>query len=157
MTPLITLLDEADYRRHFEQSYCRGAVVAHDGIRVFFKKSAFDHAFYESSKRDGVKDTFSLVRAQRLDWIAETLTNPAATRYQGYVRKTRSYDPTRCVGVVLEDFVVVLALGLKADGQLKGEFVTCYQADNSIGKIRQSPLWDKALCLAELEKRKGGR
>ncbi len=157
MTPLITLLDEAAYRRHFEQSYCRGAVATHDGIRVYFKKSTFDHAFYESSKRDGVKDTFSLVRAQRLDWISETLTNPGATRYQGYVRKTRSYDPTRCVGVVLEDFVVVLALSLRTDGQLKGEFVTCYQADNSIGKIRKSPLWDKALCLAELQKRIGGR
>lgn len=157
MIPLVVLPDEAAYRQHFVRAYCRGGVTTHDGIRVFFDRSTFEHAFYESSRRDGIKDTFSLDRAQRLDWILETLTNPAASRYQGYLRKTRTYDPTRCVGVVLEDFVVVLGLGLRSDGQLKGKFVTCYKADNSIGKIRQSPLWDQALCLAELQKRVGGR
>jgi len=30
-------------------------------------------------------------------------------------------------------------MGLKQDGLLKANFVTCYQADNSIGKIRNSP------------------
>ena len=30
---------------------------------------------------------------------------------------------------------------------LKGKFITCYQADNSIDKICRSPLWDRELCL----------
>jgi uncharacterized membrane protein YhdT len=32
-------------------------------------------------------------------------------------------------------------------GSLKANFVTCYQADNSIGKIRSSPAWFRAACL----------
>lgn len=157
MNPLLRLADEAAYQNHFERTFCRAVVVTHDGIRVFFAKKEFRHAFYESSKRDRVKDTFSLDRAQRMDWIIETLTNPAATRYQGYIRATKKYDPTRCVGVVLEDFVVVLSLSLARGGCLKANFVTCYKADNSIGKIQTSPLWDRATCVAELQKRMGGR
>ena len=38
----------------------------------------------------------------------------------------------------------------KADGTLKANFVTCYDANNSIGKIRQSPLWNKQDCLNAL-------
>ncbi len=32
--------------------------VTFDGIKVFFSKDKFDHAFFESTKRNGVKDTF---------------------------------------------------------------------------------------------------
>ena len=59
----------------------------------------------------------------------------------------RQYDATRRVAVVYEDFVVVVAMGLKLDGSLKANFVTGYQADNSIGKIRTSPLWSREACL----------
>jgi hypothetical protein len=54
------------------------------------------------------------------------------------------------VAVVYEDFVVVVAMGLKLDGSLKANFVTCYQADNSIGKIRRSPVWSRVDCVRQL-------
>jgi len=39
-------------------------------------------------------------------------------------------------------------LGLKQNGSLKAaNLVTCYQADNSIGKIRRSPSWSRAACI----------
>lgn len=41
-------------------------------------------------------------------------------------------------------------LGLNRDDALRANFVTCYQADNSIGKIRTSPLWTREDCLNAL-------
>ncbi len=46
--------------------------------------------------------------------------------------------------------VVVVAMGLKQDGTLKANLLTCYQADNSIGKIGGSPAWSRTACLALL-------
>lgn len=150
MPPLLILATDAEYRAHFEASYCGGGIVTHDGIPVFFKKADFDHAFFESTLRNGVKDTLSPERTQRMDWIAATLADATADRYQGWDSKNRRYNTTRSVTVVYEDFVVVLSLSKKADGTLKANFVTCYQADNSIGKIRKSPLWNRQDCLNAL-------
>ena len=85
-----------------------------------------------------------------MDWIAATLADPTAVRFQGWDKKKGRHDATRCVSVVFGDFVVVIRLSKKADGTLKANFVTCYEADNSIGKIRQSPLWNKEDCLNAL-------
>lgn len=150
LPPLLRLPDEAAYRQHFVDTYCRGAIETHDGIRVFFRQRQFNHAFYESTNRDGIKDAFSRMRAERMNWINATLTDPAAIRYQGWVAKTRSYDPARRVDLLYEDFVVVLALGLNRDGTLRANFITCYQADNSASKIRTSPLWTRADCIQAL-------
>jgi hypothetical protein len=150
LPPLLQLPDEAAYRQHFVSAYCRGAIETHDGIRVFFRQHQFDHAFYESTNRDGAKDAFSWVRAERMNWIDATLTDQAAIRYQGWVAKTRTYDPARRVDLLYEDFVVVLALGLNRGGALRANFVTCYQANNSMGKIRTSPLWTREDCLNAL-------
>ncbi len=59
----------------------------------------------------------------------------------GWDKMAHGYDSSRRVAVVYEAFMVVLAMGLKQNGMLKANFVTCYQADNSIGKIRTSPVW----------------
>lgn len=150
MPPLLTLADEAAYRRHFEQTYCRGAVTTHDGIRVYFNKKDFDHAFFESSSRRGEKDVFSPVRAERMDWIATALADPTAPCFQGWVKKTNSYSATRRVAVVMGDFVVVIAISRNRDKTLKANFVTCYHADNSIGKIVASPRWTLKDCLNAL-------
>lgn len=151
MPPLLLLATEDDYRRHYLRHYCRAVITTHDGIRVYFRAESFVHAFYESTLRNGVKDTsISAARAQRMDWIAATLADPAAERFQGWLKKERRYDPTRCVNVVFEDFVVVLSLGLRADGALKANFLTCIKADNSIGKIRTSPLWTQEDCVDAL-------
>lgn len=87
------------------------------------------------------------MRAQRIDWIKATLEHPTAALFEGWDKTSRQYDATRRVAVVYEDFVVVVAMRLKQDGSLKANFVTCYQADNSIGKIRSSPVWSRAACL----------
>jgi hypothetical protein len=125
-------------------------IKTHDGIRVFFQQEKFGHAFYESTNRDGAKNAFSRVRAERMNWIEATLTDPAAIRYQRWVARTRSYDPARRVDLLYEDFVVVLAMGLNRAGALRANFITCFQADNSIGKIRTSPLWTREACLYAL-------
>lgn len=148
--PLLQLPNVAAYRQHFVDTYCRGVIETHDGIRVFFQQDKFDHAFYESTNRDGAKDVFSRVRAERMSWIGTTLSDPAAVRYQGWVKRTRSYDPARRVDLLYEDFVVVLGLGLNRAGMLRASFVTCYRADNSVAKIRTSPLWTREACLNAL-------
>lgn len=152
--PLVIYSTETEYRRHYERVYCDGEVTTFDGIRVYFSPSSFDHAFFESSNRDGRKDVFSTIRAQRIDWIKATLENPQAEVYEGWNKGSRSYDNTRRVSVVYENFVVIIALSLKRNGSLKGNFITCFQANNSINKIRQSPKWSRQSCLFRLRGRK---
>lgn len=147
---LVVYSTTEEYRRHYERMYCRGCIKTFDGIRVYFAKQKFDHAFFESKNRDGRKDDFSIIRAQRIDWIKATLENPKATIYDGWDKRNRRYDGTRRVSIVYENFVVVIALSLKRDGALKGNFITCYQADNSIDKIRQSPKWSLESCMGKL-------
>ena len=147
LPPLIHYATVAEYRSHYERVYCRGNIQTFDGIRVYFSAGKFGHMFYESTARDGRKDVFSPVRAQRIDWIKATLEHPTAALFDGWDKTSRQSDPTRRVAIVYEDFVVVVAMRLKQDGSLKANFVTCYQADNSIGKIRSSPVWSRAACL----------
>lgn len=150
LPPLVHYATVAEYRSHYERVYCRGDIQTFDGIRVYFGTDKFGHMFYESTARDGSKDVFSPVRAQRIDWIKATLEHPQAALFEGWDKTSRQYDATRRVAVVYEDFVVVVAMGLKQDGSLKANFVTCYQADNSIRKIRSSPAWSRAACLSLL-------
>lgn len=150
LPPLVMYATVAEYRAHYERVYCRGNIQTFDGIRVFFGAGKFGHMFYESTARDGRKDVFSPVRAQRIDWVKATLERPDADLFEGWDKGAQRYDSTRRVAVVYENFVVVVAMGLKLDGSLKANFVTCYQADNSIGKIRASPIWSRVTCLSEL-------
>jgi len=146
MPPFLMLADEAAYRQHFTNTYVRSVVQTHNGIRVHFKAQDFGHAFYESSQRNGVKDQFSQDRSQRIDWIMHTLTDPTADWYQGWIKAKGIYDASRSVAVASGDFVVVLKFRARRDGVIVANFVTCYYADNSIGKIRQSPVWDLNAC-----------
>ena len=143
MPPLLTLADENAYRQHFVQTLCRAQVVTHDGIRVHFGAATFEHAFFESSDRRGADDIFSLARAERMDWIAAALADPNALCLQGRDPKKQCYTPKRRVTVVVQDFVIVLGLSTKRDGTLKANFITCFKAENSAMKIRQSPRWTR--------------
>ncbi len=151
LPPLLHYETEAEYRDHYRRVYCRGVIETHDGIRVYFQPQRFEHAFYEGRG----KYRFSPTRAQRLDWIGATLAHPEAVLYQGWDNKRRRYVPARRVSVAYEDFVVVVELSLGRNEVLKGKFITCYQADNSIDKIRRSPPWDRELCLRVLRDRYG--
>jgi hypothetical protein len=153
-TPSLLILDAPrDYRQYYERHYCRGNIVTHDGIRIYFRPQKFGHAFYQnSSGRQGAKDEFSPARAQRMSWIKLTLEHPDAELFVGWNKDEKSHDDTRRVSVVYESFVVVIELSVNRKGVLKGNFVTCYLADNSINKIKSSPKWDRDKCLELLEK-----
>ena len=149
--PLLKLADQVAYRAHYEQTLCRGGIVTHDGIRVFFRKQEFDHAFFESSGRRGENDVFSLERAMRMDWIAPALADPHARRLQGWLKKEQRHDPTRRVTVFIDGFLVIIALRLGNDEQLRAQFVTCYPADaRTQTKLANAPFWTLEDCLNAL-------
>lgn len=154
------LPDEAAYREHFVATYTRSPQtfrLAVGTAPVYFAAHNFDHAFFESTQRDGFKDVFSLQRAQRMDDIATALADSTIERRAGWDKDSKSHHHSKCVTVAVDDFVVVIRLGLTQKGFLKGKFVTCYVADNSIGKIRKAPLWDQAICMHELAQTRSGR
>lgn len=137
--PIMKLADEAAYRARFEALYCRGTIAAFDGIQVRFRKTDFDHCFFESSQRNRVKDTFSALRAVRLEWIQVALQDRAADRYIGWDRNSKTYDKHRRVTLVCGSYVVVIAL----TGVATANFVTAYVADtpSSLQRIKASPKW----------------
>jgi hypothetical protein len=143
--PLLHLTCEEDYREHYENSYCRGTILTFDGIEVRFHKKQFDHCFFESTKRNKVKDQFSTKRAERMDWIRVTLEDPDTERYQGWNKTKKCHDKNRRVAIVLGVYVVVIAI----TGSKLANFVTAYVADSAgrsgqmptIEKIRRGPKW----------------
>lgn len=145
-SPLLELADAAAYRAHFERVYCNGPIVTFDGIEVRFRKRDFDHCCFESSRRGGFKDVFSMRRARRLDWIKAALKDPRSERYKGWDKKRKRYDGSRRVAIVMENYVVVIAL--KRRGY--ADFVTAYLADtpaapgrpSTVDRIRQGPQWE---------------
>lgn len=143
---------EEEYRTHYINNYCRTPILTFDGIRIFFDRNRFGHAFFESTNRDGRKNLFSSIRASRMNWIKTTLLSKEASLFQGWDKKTKAYNLNSRVAVVIDNFVVVIRLSLNRNDVLKGKFITCYEADNSISKIKESPMWNKEECLNELKK-----
>lgn len=135
---------EEDLRELWRQEYCRQEIYTHDGVRVKFYDSNFDHAFYESSDRRQStnkkkhKDILSPRRLSRMLWIKDTLADPEAVMYEGYESKKKKYNPNKRVSVVKGNYVVVIEL----QKQGHATFITAYVADNSIEKIEQSPKWE---------------
>lgn len=156
--PMSVPTTEDEYRTYFYENYCRRPIrmPLNDGttIPVFFKPDDFDHAFFESSQRDGVKDSFSQARSGHMDAIARILQDAGATRLQGWDKARGRHDPGRCVTVVLDDeFVIIIRLRLTQQATLKANFVTCFVADNSFAKIAKAPAWNTTDCLAALRAR----
>lgn len=153
----LQLPGEADYRSHFIANFTRAPLTfqtSQGRAPIYFAADKFDHAFFESSRRDGVKDVFSLARAERMDDIAVVLADRSVPRHAGWDAQTRSHSHTRCVSIAIDEFVVVVRLGLTRTGYLKGNFVTCYVADNSIGKILAAPEWNEAQCIQTLSQKR---
>ena len=145
MPALLKLADQAAYQQHFVQTYCAGPLMTHDGIPVYFKRQSFYHAFFETVTHKD--DTFSPDRAERMDWIAATLADAATQCFQGWVAKTKSYDPTRRVELRSQNFVVVLFMKKGQNGQLKAEFLTCYPVANQrLPKVLAAPVWNRTDC-----------
>jgi hypothetical protein len=127
-----------EYKNHFISEYCAAPLDTFDGIAIRFKISDFSHCFYESSKRNKIKDKFSCMRAQRMDWIKHTLKDPTSKLFCGWDSSKKRYDHNFRVAVVNSDYVVVISV---SPDRKTGYFRTAYVADNSIGKILCSPIW----------------
>lgn len=142
---LISFTSEADCRAHFERVYCQGPIATFDGIMVRFRKNNFDHCFFESTRRNGVKDQFSQPRSERIDWIKAALEDPNSELYEGWDSSKKRYDRSRRATIVMGDYVVIIAF----TGTGTADFVTAYVADtparpgrlSTIDKIRNGPRW----------------
>ena len=73
-------------------------------------------------------------------WIKDVLTDPDAEMYVGYDSKSQSYTNSKRVSVVKKDYVVVIQLYKEGEAR----FITAYNADNSIEKIKKGPKWTAA-------------
>lgn len=153
----LNLSTEAEYRSHFVSEFTRAPLAfqtSQGRAPIYFSASQFDHAFFESTLRDGAKDAFSWQRAERMDDIKVVLADRSVPRHAGWDARSRSHSHTRCVSIALDEFVVIVRLGLTRNGFLRGNFVTCYVADNSIGKIRAAPTWNEAVCMQNLSQKR---
>ena len=153
----LLLPGEAEYRAHFVTNFTRAPLpfqTSQGRAPIYFAANQFDHAFFESTYRDGAKDAFSPTRAERMDDIAVVLADRSVPRHAGWDSRSRSHSHTRCVSIALDEFVVVVRLGLTQTGYLRGNFVTCYVADNSIGKIMSAPEWNEARCIQTLSQKR---
>lgn len=135
---------EEQFRVLWHDNYVRQEIFTFDDIRVHFYDDNFDHAFYESTKRNvGKGDAFyknelSKRRLARMMWIKDTLQDEEAKIVIGYDKKTQSYKRNKRVSIVKGNYVVVIQLY----GDFKNaKFITAYVADNSIDKIMHSPEW----------------
>lgn len=136
---LVNYETEQNYREHFERVYCRGALTCFDGVSVRFYKGDFDHCFFESSQRNGVKDTFSILRSERIDWIKAALQDGQADLFIGYDNKRRRLAHDRRVALVMGNYVVII----RFTGTAQARFVTAYVADShrTLQKIRSGTRW----------------
>lgn len=136
---------EADFRKMWTEEYCRKVIKTHDGIRVHFYDSNFNHTFFESSVRNGggnkpkSKDIFSYRRAARMMWIKYVLADKTAKMYVGYDNTIKGYSKTKRVSVVKGNYVVVIQIYKDTEAR----FITAFVADNSIDKITSGPEWKK--------------
>jgi hypothetical protein len=144
--PLVNYPSVNEYRKHFEGIYCRKPIVTFDGIPVRFRKSDFQHCMFESTNRDGNKDSFSRIRAERIDWISATLSARTATLYQGWDKNRRIIDPNSRVAIAFDDYVVIIQVKILPTGLIQGYFKTAYVANENIGRIRAKPQWDIKKC-----------
>lgn len=132
---LVNYQTELEYRRHFERVYCQGTIQTFDGIKVRFRKQQFDHCFFESiACKD---DTFSIKRAERVDWIKAVLEDENVELRLGWDNKKKRAANDRRVALVVDGYVVVIRIrGSRAS------LITAFVANSkSIEKIRTNPLW----------------
>jgi len=139
--PLLRLQSENEYRLYFENNYCQKEIYTFDGIRVFFPKEAFNHAFFDSgNRRKKDKSVFSRNRAERLSWISVVLWDDSAELYFGWDNKRKCVDYNRRVTIVKRDYVVIIKLRNKK----KAFFITAFIAtQQTLNKIRLNPKWEK--------------
>lgn len=138
--PQLLVLDNLEiYRGFYHNAYCVKPIETHDGIKVRFRRDQFGHIVQESSNRDGIKDTPSPQRKQRIGWIKIALQDPTLKFKAGWDNKRKINDHYSRVTVMIDNFVVVIRL----KSATEADFVTCYVADDqrTQRKLREAPDW----------------
>lgn len=137
---LLDYATEEDYRQHYEYYYCNCRIYTFDGLRVYFPRRQFYHAFFESaSRRSKDKSVFSRQRAERMDWIAAALQDGTADLYVGWNSKKKTYAYDRRVTIVYGNYVVVLQV--RSD-RASATFVTAFVGGpETLRRIRGNPRW----------------
>jgi hypothetical protein len=136
LPPLVAYPTEDEYRQHFRRVYCHGPIMTFDGIAVRFRAAMFDHCFFESVVTKD--DSFSLVRAERIDWIAATLQDPNAELFVGWDSVKKRPATNRRVALVSGDYVTVIQM----QGAGKATFITALVASTpTFAKVRGNGRW----------------
>jgi hypothetical protein len=138
---LVKYETEHEYKDHFVKKYCKSNILTFDGIPVRFSASDFKHAFYMAlNKKEKDKSIFSTKRAERINWIEDTLRDPDAQRFYGWDNEKYQVDYERRVAITNHNYVVVITLIRE-----KARFITAFVADDdrTLLKIKSSPKWEK--------------
>lgn len=133
-------LTEPELRQLWSETYCIAPIITFDGIEVRFYTNMFDHAFYESAEHKAKdKSILSLNRCEKMLWIKDTLLDPDALLKQGWDTKTKSYDDTRRVALVKNNYVVIILIY----AYKKARFITAFQIDDdeNLEKFKNGPEW----------------
>lgn len=122
---------EEQMREIWHNEYVCQNIVTHDGITVKFYDDNFDHAFYESSRRNvskndiHYKDSLSMQRLSRIHWIKDVLMDPTAIMKLGYDNKKGRYDYAKRVSIVKGNYMVIIQL---YGDRTRAKFVTAFVA-----------------------------
>ena len=136
LPPLKYFANDQECEKYYIKKYCLQPIITFDNIPVYFQKREFQHIFFESVNTKD--DTFSTVRAERIDWIEYALKDSNAMLRVGWVKKKKVYDRRRRVAIISGNYVVIILLN---KNQTQANIMTAYVADNSIAKILSSPVW----------------
>jgi len=136
LPPLRTFASEAACRAHFKAVYCVSPIATFDAILVRFRKSDFDHCFFESSKREASR--IHSPHPGHSGWTGSKLRFRIPPRTSMLVG-TKTPSPTPAAAVVSGNYVVVIAI----TGTARANFITAYLADTprTLQMIRKSPRW----------------
>ena len=82
-----------------------------------------------------------------MNWIAVTLKDPTSELYIGWNNQQKKYDNHRRVAIVMENYVVIIAISKGKPNQAR--FITAFLGDtparsgrpSTVDMIRKSPRW----------------
>lgn len=133
-------MTEEELRQIWSKEYCEIPIITFDGIAVKFFSRMFDHCFYESDNRiKKDKSILSLNRLEKIYWIKDALEDPDSIRKVGWDSSKKSYDHSRRVAVVKDNYIVVILIY----GEKLARFITAFEVNDeeNLKKILNGPDW----------------
>lgn len=131
---------ELELRSIWSKTYCEKDIFTFDNIKVDFFSSMFNHCFYDSANRKkGDKSILSYNRLEKIYWIKDALEDVHAIRKVGWNKKAKSYDKSRRVAIVKNNYIVVIVIYANK----RARFITAYEVNNekNLELIKKSPDW----------------